>query len=45
MVKGGNFRKYDYGSAEENMFHYNQTTVPFYDLSKIDVPVYLFSGE
>jgi gastric triacylglycerol lipase len=38
------FRKFDYGSPEANMKHYNSTTPPKYDISKVDVPVSLFVG-
>jgi pimeloyl-ACP methyl ester carboxylesterase len=35
---------YDYGSPSENKVHYNQTTPPLYDLTKIKVPVALYWG-
>ena len=38
------FCKFDYGEAG-NMFHYGQPTPPNYDISKINIPVYLFAGE
>jgi len=45
-VRTNKFQKYDYGSATQNMKHYNQTTPPAYDLTKIpsSLPVALFSG-
>jgi len=38
------FRKFDFGTPELNMQHYNRTTPPDYDLSNVDVPVSLFVG-
>ena len=42
MVISGKFQKYDFGSAEENMAHYNQSEPPMYDLSTIKTPVALY---
>lgn len=39
------FRRFDYYSDELNMQHYNQTSPPDYDLSAIDVPLGIFSGD
>ena len=36
---------YNFGSANENMKHYNQTSPPLYDISKISVPVALYYGQ
>lgn len=36
---------YEFGSASENMKHYNQTTPPLYDLTKLSVPVALYYGQ
>jgi lysosomal acid lipase/cholesteryl ester hydrolase len=33
---------YDFASADENMKHYNQTTPPVYDITKVKVPVALY---
>ncbi len=38
------FEKYDYGTAEENQQHYNQTTPPLYDIRPMTVPTAIFSG-
>jgi hypothetical protein len=38
------FISYDYGSAKENMAHYNQSTPPIWNLSNIRVPMRLFVG-
>lgn len=38
------FVRYDYESAVENLKHYNQSTAPAYDLSKIKVPLGIFYG-
>ncbi|KAL3875546.1 hypothetical protein ACJMK2_033487 [Sinanodonta woodiana] len=43
-VNSGLFQKFDYGSAEENMRHYNQTTPPVYDVRNIETPMALFTG-
>ncbi|KAJ3448098.1 lipase [Anaeramoeba flamelloides] len=37
-VKSGHFQMYDYGSDFENWVHYNQTSPPIYDPSKIEGP-------
>ena len=42
MVMSGKFQMFDYGSAKANMAHYNQTTAPLYDLTKVNVPVALY---
>lgn len=39
------FQKYDYGCAEENLAHYNRSTPPIYDVSKVTVPVVITYGE
>ena len=44
MVISGRFQAYDYGSAKENMVHYNQSEPPLYDLSSIRTPVALYSA-
>ena len=35
---------YEYGSANENLKHYNQPTPPLYNISNINVPVALYYG-
>ena len=45
-VQSNIFRAYDYGSAQKNQLHYNQTTPPEYDLTRVHVPIAIFwSGE
>lgn len=44
MVASGKMQKYDFGSAKENMAHYNQPTPPEYDLKSIKTPVALYSS-
>ncbi len=39
------FRKYDFGSEEENVAHYGVPIPPSYDLSNVKVPVALFAGD
>lgn len=36
----GRFRKFDYGP--KNMFVYGSSTPPEYNISRIEVPVYIF---
>ncbi|KAK3596369.1 hypothetical protein CHS0354_036921 [Potamilus streckersoni] len=43
-VTSGNFQMRDFGSPDENMKHYNQTTPPLYDVTKMQTPVALYSG-
>ncbi|XP_062594628.1 gastric triacylglycerol lipase-like [Saccostrea cucullata] len=43
-ILSGEFLMFDYGSAAENMKHYNQTTPPLYDVTKMETPVAIFSG-
>ena len=38
------FQKYNFGTPEENIDHYGQSTPPMYDLSKLSVPTAMFSG-
>jgi len=42
-VLSGKFDKFDYG-IKGNLMHYNQTTPPLYNVSNINVPVYMFFG-
>ena len=35
---------WDYGSAEENLAHYNTTKPPAYQYSGLEVPTIFFSG-
>lgn len=44
MVISGEMQKYNFGSASENMVHYNQTEPPIYDLKLIKTPVALYSS-
>nr|XP_034304031.1 gastric triacylglycerol lipase isoform X2 [Crassostrea gigas] len=43
-VLTGQFSMLDFGSPEANMKHYNQSTPPLYDVTKMETPVALFSG-
>nr|XP_022321183.1 lysosomal acid lipase/cholesteryl ester hydrolase-like isoform X2 [Crassostrea virginica] len=38
------FSMLDFGSPAANMKHYNQTTPPVYDVTKVETPVAIFSG-
>jgi len=43
-VRQGTFAFYDYGSASANQQHYNQSTPPNYDLTKVNVTMAIFAG-
>lgn len=43
-MNSNKFQKYDFGSAEENQKHYNQSSPPLYQPAKIKVPVAFFRG-
>lgn len=44
-VNHDTYSKYDYGSAAKNELHYHQSTPPSYDLTKVNVPTYLYWGQ
>ena len=41
-VRSNLFQAYDYGSAEKNQLHYNQTTPPIYSIRSIKIPTAVF---
>ena len=41
-IQSNVFRAYDYGSPQKNHLHYNQTTPPEYDISRMNVPTAIF---
>jgi len=43
-VQTNTFQAYDYGSADKNKQHYNQTTPPAYSINQIKVPTAMFYG-
>ncbi|XP_062927238.1 putative lysosomal acid lipase/cholesteryl ester hydrolase isoform X2 [Mobula hypostoma] len=43
-VRTGNFQAFDWGSADENMAHYNETIPPLYNITKVNVPTALWTG-
>lgn len=45
MTRSGRVQRFDYGSRGENMRHYGQTTPPLYNLSRVNVPTYLYYSE
>lgn len=45
LVISNKFEMYDFGSAQENAAHYNQTQPPVYDLTRIKTPVALYSAQ
>uniref|UniRef100_A0A0N4Z945 Lipase n=1 Tax=Parastrongyloides trichosuri TaxID=131310 RepID=A0A0N4Z945_PARTI len=42
MIQSKEVQKFDFGSPQSNMKHYNQTTPPLYNLSNIDTDIYLY---
>lgn len=44
LLRDKKLQKYDYGTAEDNMKHYNTTTPPQYDISSLWVPTALIAG-
>ncbi|VDK63690.1 unnamed protein product [Onchocerca ochengi] len=42
MVNSGKMQAYNYDSLEENQIHYGQDSPPIYNISSIDVPIYLY---
>ncbi|EFO16699.1 hypothetical protein LOAG_11805 [Loa loa] len=44
MVNSGKFQAYNYGSTKENQIYYGSDSPPIYNLSLVNVPIYLFSG-
>ncbi|WP_395239503.1 hypothetical protein, partial [Salmonella sp. s54412] len=45
MYKSKTFQMYDYGWRYKNQKHYGMNTPPRYDVSKIKVPIALFSAD
>ncbi|CAF3712531.1 unnamed protein product [Rotaria sp. Silwood1] len=44
MFLSKQFQAYDYGSADKNRLHYNQTTPPIYSIRPMKVPTAIFSS-
>ena len=44
LLRDKQLQRFDYGTAELNIKHYNSTTPPIYDISALSVPTALFSG-
>ncbi|CAG9539870.1 unnamed protein product [Cercopithifilaria johnstoni] len=42
MVNSGKMQAYDYESVEQNQLHYGADSPPIYNLSSINVPIYLY---
>ncbi|VDN24162.1 unnamed protein product [Gongylonema pulchrum] len=42
MVNSKMTQMYDYGSTSKNMKHYNSSSPPLYNLSRVNAPVYLY---
>jgi len=45
MIHSGKFQRYDYGSGAKNQEHYHMNQPPVYDVTQMDVPVTVFSGD
>jgi len=45
MIKTGQFQKYDYGSGAKNQQHYHLNKPPVYDVTKMQVPVVMYTGD
>ncbi|XP_061051518.1 gastric triacylglycerol lipase isoform X3 [Eubalaena glacialis] len=44
-VKSGKFQAFDWGTPTQNLLHYNQATPPNYNLTAMDVPIAVWSGD
>ncbi|XP_036685023.1 gastric triacylglycerol lipase isoform X2 [Balaenoptera musculus] len=44
-VKSGKFQGFDWGTPTQNLLHYNQATPPNYNLTAMDVPIAVWSGD
>ncbi|CAI9736947.1 gastric triacylglycerol lipase-like [Octopus vulgaris] len=44
LVRSKDCKKYDYGTQAENLLHYGHPTPPAYNVSKLKIPVALYSG-
>uniref|UniRef100_A0A914WRI2 Lipase n=1 Tax=Plectus sambesii TaxID=2011161 RepID=A0A914WRI2_9BILA len=45
MVTSGKHEGYNWGSDAKNIQHYNSTLIPIYNISTVNVPTYLFTGD
>ncbi|VDK71571.1 unnamed protein product [Litomosoides sigmodontis] len=45
MVNSGKMQAYDYESVELNQLHYGRDSPPVYNISSINVPIYLYWGK
>jgi len=45
MIESGKFQRYDYGSSKKNQEHYQQKTPPLYDVTTMETPVAVYSGD
>ncbi|XP_049620522.1 lipase member K-like [Suncus etruscus] len=43
--KSGKFQAFDWGNSDQNMKHFQQATPPLYDITKMDVPTAVWSGD
>lgn len=42
MINSGKLQAYDYESVKENQRHYGNDSPPIYDISSVNVPIYLY---
>uniref|UniRef100_A0A8D8RT47 Lipase 1 n=1 Tax=Cacopsylla melanoneura TaxID=428564 RepID=A0A8D8RT47_9HEMI len=43
-LRDGNFAQFDYGTSEGNLAHYNRTSPPEYNLTRVRIPISLYYG-
>ncbi|XP_006831183.1 PREDICTED: lipase member K-like [Chrysochloris asiatica] len=43
-VNSGRFQAFDWGNSNQNMMHFNQSTPPFYNVTKMEVPTAVWNG-
>ncbi|XP_063681628.1 gastric triacylglycerol lipase-like [Bolinopsis microptera] len=44
LLRDGQLQRYDFGSPDENLKHYNSTTPPTYDITGLNIPTALIAG-
>ncbi|XP_054546277.1 lipase member K isoform X2 [Talpa occidentalis] len=44
-VNSGRFQAFDWGNPDQNMKHFHQLTPPIYNITKMEVPIAVWSGQ